>query len=52
MYLNLRKIRWLDLLKDYDLCVLYNLGKANNVADEAQYDMDVRCLVKTCMKNN
>ncbi|XP_070049074.1 uncharacterized protein [Nicotiana tomentosiformis] len=31
--LNLRKRRWLELLKDYDVDVLYHPGKANIVAD-------------------
>ena len=32
-YLNLRHRRWLELLKDYDMSVLYHPGKANIVAD-------------------
>ncbi|KAH0680971.1 hypothetical protein KY290_023159 [Solanum tuberosum] len=32
--LNLRQRRWLELLKDYDMSVLYHPGKANVVADE------------------
>ena len=31
--LNLRQKRWLELLKDYDCTILYNLGKANVVTD-------------------
>ena len=31
--LNLRKRRWLELLKDYDCDILYHPGKANVVAD-------------------
>ncbi|XP_070042603.1 uncharacterized protein [Nicotiana tomentosiformis] len=31
--LNLRQQRWLELLKDYDITILYHLGKANMVAD-------------------
>ena len=31
--LNLRQKRWLKLLNDYDMSVLYNPGKANVVAD-------------------
>ena len=31
--LNLRQRRWLELLKDYDVTILYHLGKANVVAD-------------------
>ena len=30
--LNIRQQRWLELLKDYDMNVHYNLGKANIVA--------------------
>ncbi|WMV25461.1 hypothetical protein MTR67_018846, partial [Solanum verrucosum] len=32
-YLNLRQRRWLELLKDYDISVLYHLEKVNVVAD-------------------
>ena len=31
--LNLRQIRWLELLKDYDCEILYHPGKANVVVD-------------------
>ena len=31
--LNLHQRRWLELLKDYDMSVLYHSGKANVVAD-------------------
>ena len=31
--LNLRKTRWIELLKDYDITILYHPGKANVVAD-------------------
>ena len=31
--LNLRQRIWLELLKDYDMSVLYHPGKANVVAD-------------------
>jgi hypothetical protein len=31
--LNLRQIRWLELVKDYDLEIQYHPGKANVVAD-------------------
>ena len=31
--LNLRERRWLELLKDYDMSILYHQGKANIVAD-------------------
>jgi hypothetical protein len=32
--MNMRQIRWLELIKDYELEVHYHLGKANVVADE------------------
>ncbi|XP_070049382.1 uncharacterized protein [Nicotiana tomentosiformis] len=31
--LNLRQLRWMELLKDYDCSILYHPGKANVVAD-------------------
>ena len=31
--LNFRQRRWLELLKDYDMSILYHQGKANVVAD-------------------
>ncbi len=31
--LNLYQKKWLELLKDYDISVLYHPGKANIVAD-------------------
>ena len=31
--LNLRQRRWLELLKDYDVDILYHPGKANVIAD-------------------
>jgi hypothetical protein len=31
--LNLRQCRWLELIKDYDLEIHYNPGKANLVVD-------------------
>ena len=31
--LNLHQRRWLELLKDYDITILYHPGKANVVAD-------------------
>ncbi|XP_070007835.1 uncharacterized protein [Nicotiana sylvestris] len=31
--LNLKQRRWLELLKDYDVNILYHLGKANVIAD-------------------
>ena len=31
--LNLRQRRWLELIKDYDIDILYHPGKANVVAD-------------------
>jgi hypothetical protein len=31
--LNLRKIRWFEMIKDYDLGINYHPGKANVIAD-------------------
>ena len=31
--LNLRQRRWMELLKDYDITILYHPGKSNVVAD-------------------
>jgi len=31
--LNMRKRRWLELMKDYDLQIQYHLGKANTIVD-------------------
>ena len=31
--LNMRQRRWLELVKDYDIEILYHPGKANVVAD-------------------
>ena len=31
--LNMRQCRWLELIKDYDLEILYHPGKANDVVD-------------------
>ncbi|MDV3192581.1 MAG: hypothetical protein Q8840_01260, partial [Sweet potato little leaf phytoplasma] len=31
--LNARQCGWIELLKDYDICNLYHLGKANMVED-------------------
>lgn len=31
--LNVRQRRWMELLKDYNMTIQYNLGKANVVAD-------------------
>lgn len=31
--LNLRQKRWLELLKDYNMSILYHPGKANVVVD-------------------
>ena len=53
--LNLRQRRWLELLKDYDVDILYHLGKANVVADAlsrrsmgslAHIDTDKRVMTK------
>ncbi|TMX00361.1 hypothetical protein EJD97_000964 [Solanum chilense] len=40
MELNLRELKWFELLKDYDMSFLYHPGKANVVAD-AQRRMNI-----------
>jgi len=46
--LNMRKRRWLELIKDYDLAVHYHPGKANVVSDalshKPHYQVVHRCL--------
>ncbi|WMV55249.1 hypothetical protein MTR67_048634 [Solanum verrucosum] len=42
--LNLKQMRWLELLKDYDMSIFYHLGKANIVSDalnrELEFEVD------------
>lgn len=33
LYVNMRQKWWMELIKDYDLSVLYHIGKANVVAN-------------------
>jgi hypothetical protein len=42
--LNMRQIRWLELIKDYDLEIHYHLGKANVVADALSRKASCYCL--------
>ena len=42
--LNMRQIRWLELIKDYDLSLQYHPGKANVVADALSRKVYVNCL--------
>jgi hypothetical protein len=42
--LNMRQIRWLELIKDYDLSLQYHPGKANVVADALSRKAYVNCL--------
>jgi hypothetical protein len=42
--LNMRKRRWLELIKDYDLEVHYHPGKANVVADALSRKAHYNCL--------
>ena len=43
--LNLRKRRWLELIKDYDMKLHYHLGKANVVADTLSRKSYVNTLI-------
>ena len=47
--LNMRQHRWLELIKDYDLEILYHPGKANVVADalSRKKQMNVAALITT-----
>jgi hypothetical protein len=46
--LNMRKRRWLELIKDYELEIHYHPGKANVVADALSRKVSCHCLtVKT-----
>jgi hypothetical protein len=47
--LNLRQIRWLELIKDYDLGINYHPGKANVVADALSHMSHVSQLVVDSM---
>jgi hypothetical protein len=42
--LNMRQIRWLELIKDYDLEVHYHLAKANVVADALSRKAQCNCV--------
>jgi hypothetical protein len=42
--LNMRKRRWLELIKDYDLEIHYHPGKANVVADALSRKTSCHCL--------
>jgi hypothetical protein len=43
--LNMRKRRWLELIKDYDLEIHYHPGKANVVADALSHKASCHCLI-------
>jgi hypothetical protein len=47
--LNLRQRRWLELIKDYDLAINYDPGKANVVADALSRRSHVSQLVVDSM---
>jgi hypothetical protein len=42
--LNMKQIRWLELIKDYDLEIHYHPGKANVVADALSHKAFCHCL--------
>jgi hypothetical protein len=42
--LNMRQIRWLELIKDYDLEVHYHPGKANVVANALSWKAQCNCV--------
>jgi hypothetical protein len=42
--LNMRQRRWLELIKDYDLEIHYQPGKANVVADALSHKAFCHCL--------
>jgi hypothetical protein len=43
--LNMRQIRWLELIKDHNLEVHYHPGKANVVADALSHKSHCHCLI-------
>jgi hypothetical protein len=45
--LNLRQRRWLELIKDYDLEILYHPGKANLVVDALSRKEHVHAAIVT-----
>jgi hypothetical protein len=47
--LNLRRRRWLELIKDYDIGINYHPGKANVVADALNHRSHVSQLVVDSM---
>jgi hypothetical protein len=47
--LNLRQCRWMELIKDYDLKIHYQLGKANLVADALRRKGQDHTIVATHM---
>jgi ribonuclease HI len=47
--LNMRQRRWLELIKDYELEIHYNLGKANVVADDLSRKSQVSMLAAQTM---
>jgi hypothetical protein len=43
--LNMRQIRWLELIKDYDMEVHYHPGKANVVVEALSQKSQCNCMV-------
>jgi hypothetical protein len=47
----MRQRRWLELIKDYELEILYHLGKANVVADALSRKVSCHCLTMKTSDN-
>ena len=49
--LNLKQRRWLELFKDYDMSILYHLGKASVVDVMIKFSMGVLLISRKARKN-